>query len=418
MDLIKEQVEQLARATDDAGREKLSLALRDLSYSLEAPKNTITRIISYTLRTSAVRTGIDLGIFTRLAASERPLEVGDLTKDGADSQLVGRYLRYFASFGMVYEIAKNIFAANNVTKVLADPGKEACVIHSFDTVAPAFQAAPAFLRETAFQNPADAAKSPFQLAYKTPLTAFQYFPSLPAASLEAFARYQASRSADMSTWLSVYPFLEEAGEVGEDEVVFVDVGGGIGHQCAALREKYPQLRGRVQVQDLEHSIAQKIKHEGVEGRVHNIFEEQPVKGQYLSKCQQRTWTTFSMSLFLISSLLYLGARFYYLRAVLHDFPDSACQSILSRLRDAMGHHSRILIDEMVLPNSGVNWATTHTDLTMMASFAAKERTQEQWENLLSSAGLKIEAQRNYEGGWGGYEGIITVAKEEYATVYR
>ncbi|TVY30376.1 Demethylsterigmatocystin 6-O-methyltransferase [Lachnellula hyalina] len=415
MDSIKEQVEQLARAADEAGRERLSIALRDLSYSLEAPKNTITRIISYPLRTSAVRTGIDLGIFTRLAASEGPLEVGDLTKDGADSQLVGRYLRYFASFGMVSETAKNIFAANNVTKVLADPGKEACVIHYFDTVAPAFQSAPAFLRETAFQNPANAAKSPFQLAYKTPLTAFQYFPSLPAASLAAFARYQALRSIDMSTWLSVYPFLEEVGEAGKEEVVFVDVGGGIGHQCAALREKYPQLRGRVQVQDLEHFIAQKVKHEGVEGRAHNIFEEQPIQGQYLSK-SQHTWTTLSIALSLMSSLSYLGARFYYLRAVLHDFPDIACQSILSRLKDVMGHHSRILIDEMVLPNWRVDWAATHTDLTMMACFAAKERTQEQWESLLSTTGLKIEAQRNYTGGWGGYEAIITVAKEGYARV--
>jgi len=77
----------------------------------------------------------------------------------------------------------------------------------------------------------------------------------------------------------------------------------------------------------------------------------------------------------------------------------------------MSEKSRILIEEMVLPNSGVDWAATHTDLTMMACFAAKERTQEQWESLLDSAGLKIQAQRTYEGGWGGYEGIITVAKK-------
>ena len=65
----------------------------------------------------------------------------------------------------------------------------------------------------------------------------------------------------------------------------------------------------------------------------------------------------------------------------------------------------------MLPNVGVHWAAAHTDLSMMAATAAKERTQEQWEILLNSAGLKIEAVRRYEGGWGGYEGIMTVAKK-------
>jgi demethylsterigmatocystin 6-O-methyltransferase len=76
----------------------------------------------------------------------------------------------------------------------------------------------------------------------------------------------------------------------------------------------------------------------------------------------------------------------------------------------MDHRSRILIEEMVLPNANVGWAATHTDLTMMANLAARERTQEQWEKLLDGAGLKIEEQRFYEG-WGGYEGIITVTKK-------
>lgn len=108
----------------------------------------------------------------------------------------------------------------------------------------------------------------------------------------------------------------------------------------------------------------------------------------------------------------LGARFYYLRAVFHDFPNSACQAILSRLKDAMTNKSRILIEEMVLPNAEVDWAATHADLTMMACFGSKERSQEQWESLLDSAGLKIEAQRTYKGGWAGYEGIMTVARKE------
>lgn len=77
----------------------------------------------------------------------------------------------------------------------------------------------------------------------------------------------------------------------------------------------------------------------------------------------------------------------------------------------MGPRSRILIDEMVLPDVGVDWTATYTDLTMMASHAAKERTQAQWESLLDSVELKIEAQRPYGGGWGEYEAVMTVPKK-------
>lgn len=55
----------------------------------------------------------------------------------------------------------------------------------------------------------------------------------------------------------------------------------------------------------------------------------------------------------------------------------------------MDKDSQILIDEMVLPNSGVHWQATQLDLTMMAALGSMERTIEQWYELLEKAGLKI-----------------------------
>jgi hypothetical protein len=96
--------------------------------------------------------------------------------------------------------------------------------------------------------------------------------------MDAFNKYMSARSSDTVTWLSVYPFAEKIADCGPDDVVFVDVGGGIGHQCKSLREKYPAMKGRVIVQDLEHPIEGKIDHPGVEGMVHSFFDEQPIKG--------------------------------------------------------------------------------------------------------------------------------------------
>lgn len=84
-----------------------------------------------------------------------------------------------------------------------------------------------------------------------------------------------------------------------------------------------------------------------------------------------------------------GSKFYYLRNILHDYPDEKCRAILRNLIDAMGKESLILIDDIVLPDSNVPWQVMQLDLTMMVGLASMERTNEQWYHLLDSVGLKI-----------------------------
>ena len=55
----------------------------------------------------------------------------------------------------------------------------------------------------------------------------------------------------------------------------------------------------------------------------------------------------------------------------------------------MDKESRILIDDMVLPDTGVHWQAAQLDLTTMAALGSVERTKEQWYALIASAGLKI-----------------------------
>lgn len=92
----------------------------------------------------------------------------------------------------------------------------------------------------------------------------------------------------------------------------------------------------------------------------------------------------------------LGARFYYLRGVLHDFSDDQCQCILENLVCAMGAQSTILIDDAVLPMQGVGWQAAQMDLLMMASHASMERTYVQWETLLAKVGLVIKKVHVYD----------------------
>lgn len=85
----------------------------------------------------------------------------------------------------------------------------------------------------------------------------------------------------------------------------------------------------------------------------------------------------------------LGAKFYYLRNIIHDYTDDECVKILKNIIPALDKDSRILLDDMVLSNSGVHWRAAAADLTMMTSLAARERTRDEWYALMDRAGLEI-----------------------------
>lgn len=76
--------------------------------------------------------------------------------------------------------------------------------------------------------------------------------------------------------------------------------------------------------------------------------------------------------------------------IFHDWPSASCENILKNTASAMKPgYSKILINDVVLPNKGVPAMPTESDIAMMACFAAMERSESQWRSLLESAGLKI-----------------------------
>ena len=84
----------------------------------------------------------------------------------------------------------------------------------------------------------------------------------------------------------------------------------------------------------------------------------------------------------------LGAKYYYIAHVLHDWPDEKCREILRNTKAAMSEDSVILIDEMTLPDVGVRSNVTSIDLEMMCAHASQERTLSQWDGLFRAEGLK------------------------------
>ena len=105
-----------------------------------------------------------------------------------------------------------------------------------------------------------------------------------------------------------------------------------------------------------------------------------------------------------------GARAYYLRKIMHDYPDEKCIVILRRLVEAMNDNSVILIDDMILPIKGTHWRAAQVDLAMMASLAGMERSETQWMSLLSAVGLQVRKTYTYNSDLG--DSIIVAVPEQ------
>ena len=212
----------------------------------------------------------------------------------------------------------------------------------------------------------DNPRTVFQFTRNTDLSFWDYLHTR-AADTSHFDNFMRAQRMSTDNCFSVLNLEAQSKGWPADRPVFVDVGGGMGQQCTAVREKFPHLAGRIILEDLPAVVSQAKVPAGVEVLPHDFWHPQPIK----------------------------GAKFYYLRAVLHDYSDVDSGKILKHIADAMEPQSVLLIDEMVLPNEGVDWYATQTDLLMMCVFGSAERTQDAWARLVEQAGLEVRSLRTY-----------------------
>lgn len=88
-----------------------------------------------------------------------------------------------------------------------------------------------------------------------------------------------------------------------------------------------------------------------------------------------------------------GGDVYILKSVIHDWNDARSRLILANCHRALGGDGRLLLVEEVLPdrlqNSPVHQAVVRSDLNMLITHAAGERTESDFRLLLRSAGFRL-----------------------------
>lgn len=138
---------------------------------------------------------------------------------------------------------------------------------------------PRYLAESGYQNPTSFTDGIFQRAHKTDLHTFAFVHGDPVRSAR-FNHFMKAQRGSQTVCFDCYPFDKECQDWPSEKPLFVDVGGGAGYQTASLIERFPDLPGRLILQDLAKPIedAKAVVSSKVELMVHDFFHPQPVKG--------------------------------------------------------------------------------------------------------------------------------------------
>ena len=84
-----------------------------------------------------------------------------------------------------------------------------------------------------------------------------------------------------------------------------------------------------------------------------------------------------------------GGDLYMLKFIIHDWADEESKIILSNVRGAMAADGKVILVEIVLPDTHEPAFGKFMDLNMLVMTGGRERTHSEYERLLGSAGLKV-----------------------------
>lgn len=157
------------------------------------------------------------------------------------------------------------------------------------------------------------------------------------------------------------------------EPVFVDVGGGNGHVIKELLQAFPHIRPEQCVledreETLELARTTGLLPAGVQLLEHDYLTRQPIS----------------------------NAKAYHLRAVAYNLGDDEFVKLLNQIVPAMGSDSKILIAENIMSDDNGTVFSTVSDMIMLC-IGGKERTEQDFRQVLDRAGLKIDGLHRASG---------------------
>ncbi|KAK2601235.1 hypothetical protein N8I77_010699 [Diaporthe amygdali] len=323
--------------------------------------------------TGAVRALLSMGVFDEIPMNGDSRTAQQLSDAlGAEKLLLIRLMRITTALGLFTEVNKEEYAHTTLSRAYLDPGLRGF----FQMAVDEHMAVSANFHEYFEQNgrkiPTSTHDNPYTFHFQTGgVPIFEWMARFPAR-IASFNMAMTTASSQGTVSITLFPWSEAVGWSSSSTVttaatttaetlLVVDIGGGRGQAAQVIREQLAGVPGRVIVQDLPGTIeAAQNEHPDVEKMAHNFFEPQPAK----------------------------GALIYFMRRVLHDWPDEISVGILKNVAGAMTSESRVVINEFLVPEVGADAEACWVDLVML-TFAGTERTAPQFKAILDAAGLEL-----------------------------
>lgn len=298
--------------------------------------------------THSVYAAAKLGIADLLDAGPRTAEELARLADVHQPSLY-RLLRALASVGVFTETSPATFALTPTARRLSSEATDslrAWAIVTGETVARTWGG---LMHSLQTGQPA------FESVFGMPI--FEYLAAHPETAA-AFDGHQAQGGR------ALHAAVARSIDFDANETI-IDLGGGNGSLAAAILERHPELRAAIF--DLPHVIerARAAADRAVIGRCEFIagsfFEHVPP-----------------------------GADTYLLSRVLHDWDDNQAATILANCRRAMRADARVLVIERLVPPGEAPHQSKFMDLNMLVMTGGRERTEEEYRELLERCGLRLD----------------------------
>ena len=147
----------------------------------------------------------------------------------------------------------------------------------------------------------------------------------------------------------------------------VDVGGGRGAVLRSILKQHSEAYGTIaEMSSLIPAAKSAIAQDGLSSRCEavacNFFESVPA-----------------------------GGNLYFMKHIIHDWADDRAIKLLRNIRSVIPENGTLLLAEAVLDDTPAPNLGKLLDIEMIAFVGGKERTAEQFRQLLSSAGFALQS---------------------------
>lgn len=368
----------------------IEAACAQLAATVSKPTRAVVNREMEAFGPHCLNVAISLKVADELNNKPEGIHIDELASTlNVNSNKLGRIMRLLVTKHIFREVSHDVFANNRLSmKLLSDNPIWSLGGHFTEEAGLSAGELTSVLRDPEWSHSFSPLKTPLNRHYNFEGTFFQYLEAADVAKRFGKGMIAWGDACEAESMVTEFPWRDlPAG------TTFCDVGGGIGNMSMHIAKAHPHIQIKLQDQpkQIEQAVQdhwpnnypQAIEENRVEFKAMDFFAEPPIS----------------------------GCDIYYLKHIIHDWPDDECVQILKNVRQAMGPQSRVLLHEFIIQHANrvnakslpqrqapeplmANWGTArirayNLDILMMTALNARERTLEAYVNLAQQADLRF-----------------------------